>query len=150
MELSTQQRMGRALGYPLEDPRQIPALNLAYVGDTVYDLYVRAYLIHTHPETVHNLHLLSAKIVCAQGQARAFFAMEPHLSEEELAVYRRGRNAHMGTVPKHAAIADYRAATAFEALLGWLYLRGEEERIRTLMQAALRPEFDPLAEPTID
>ena len=69
--------IGLFLGYPVEDPRQIPALNLAYVGDTVYDLYVRAYLIHTHPETVHNLHLLSARMVCAQGQARAFFALEP-------------------------------------------------------------------------
>ena len=63
MELNAQQRMSRALRYPVEDPRQIPALNLAYVGDTVYDLYVRAYLIHTHPETVHNLHLLSARMV---------------------------------------------------------------------------------------
>ena len=52
MEVSTQQRMSRTLRYPVEDPRQIPALNLAYVGDTVYDLYVRAYLIHTHPETI--------------------------------------------------------------------------------------------------
>ena len=136
MELSTQRRMSRALGYPVEDPRQIPALNLAYVGDTVYDLYVRAYL--THPETVHNLHLLSARMVCAQGQARAFFAMEPQLSEEELSVYRRGRNAHSGTVPKNANVMDYRVATGLETLLGHLWVLGREERIDELMAIAVQ------------
>ena len=138
MELTTQQRMSRALAYPVEDPRQIPALNLAYVGDTVYDLYVRAYLIHTHPETVHNLHLLSAQMVCAQGQARAFFALEPELTEEELSVYRRGRNAHSGTVPKNANVADYRVATGLETLLGHLWVLGQEERIDQLMAVAVQ------------
>ena len=138
MEVSTQQRMSRTLRYPVEDPRQIPALNLAYVGDTVYDLYVRAYLIHTHPETVHNLHLLSAKIVCAQGQARAFFALEGELTAEELAIYRRGRNVHSGTVPKNANVADYRVATGLETLLGHLWVLGREERIDQLMAIAVQ------------
>ena len=138
MEVSTQQRMSRTLRYPVEDPRQIPALNLAYVGDTVYDLYVRAYLIHTHPETVHNLHLLSAKIVCAQGQARAFFALEGELTAEELAIYRRGRNVHSGTVPKNANVADYRVATGLETLLGHLWVLGREERIDRLMAIAVQ------------
>ena len=138
MEVNTQRRMSQVLGYPVEDPRQIPALNLAYVGDTVYDLYVRAYLIHTHPETVHNLHLLSAQMVCAQGQARAFFALEGQLTEEELSVYRRGRNAHSGTVPKNANVADYRVATGLEALLGHLWVLGREERIDQLMAVAVQ------------
>ena len=138
MELNAQQRMSRALHYPVEDPRQIPALNLAYVGDTVYDLYVRAYLIHTHPETVHNLHLLSARMVCAQGQARAFFALEPLLTEEELAIYRRGRNAHSGTVPKNANVMDYRVATGLETLLGHLWVLGREERVDELMAVAVQ------------
>ena len=138
MEVNTQQRMSRALRYPVEDPRQIPALNLAYVGDTVYDLYVRAYLIHTHPETVHALHLLSARMVCAQGQARAFFALEGELTQEELSVYRRGRNAHSGTVPKNANVADYRVATGLETLLGHLWVLGREERIDQLMAVAIR------------
>ena len=136
--MSTQQRMSAVLGYPVEDPRQIPALNLAYVGDTIYDLYVRAYLIHTHPETVHNLHLLSAQMVCAQGQARAFFALEPELTEEELCVYRRGRNAHSGTVPKNANVADYRVATGLETLLGHLWVLGREERIDQLRAIAVQ------------
>ena len=138
MELTTQQRMSRALGYPMEDPRQIPALNLAYVGDTIYDLYVRAYLIHTRPETVHNLHLLSARMVCAQGQARAFFAMEPLLTAEELSIYRRGRNAHSGTVPKNANVTDYRVATGLETLLGHLWVLGREERVDELMAVAVQ------------
>ena len=138
MEVSTQQRMSRTLRYPVEDPRQISALNLAYVGDTVYDLYVRAYLIHTHPETVHNLHLLSAKMVCAQGQARAFFALEGELTAEELAIYRRGRNVHSGTVPKNANVADYRVATGLETLLGHLWVLGREERIDQLMAIAVQ------------
>ncbi len=138
MEVNTQRRMSEALGYPMEDPRQIPALNLAYVGDTVYDLYVRAYLIHTHPEMVHNLHVLSAQMVCAQGQARAFFALEPLLTEEELAVYRRGRNAHSGTVPKNANVTDYRVATGLETLLGHLWVLGREERIDALMAIAVQ------------
>ena len=138
MAVNTQQRMSQVLGYPVEDPRQIPALNLAYVGDTVYDLYVRAYLIHTHPETVHNLHLLSARMVCAQGQARAFFALEPQLSEEELSVYRRGRNAHSGTVPKNANVMDYRVATGLETLLGHLWVLGREERVDELMAVAVQ------------
>ena len=138
MELNTQRRMSEALRYLVEDPRQIPALDLAYVGDTVYDLYVRAYLIHTHPETVHTLHVLSARMVCAQGQARAFFALEPMLTEEELAVYRRGRNAHSGTVPKNANVADYRVATGLETLLGHLWVLGREERIDELMAVAVR------------
>lgn len=138
MELTTQQRMSRVLGYPVEDPRQIPALNLAYVGDTIYDLYVRAYLIHTRPETVHNLHLLSARMVCAQGQARAFFAMEPLLTAEELSIYRRGRNAHSGTVPKNANVTDYRVATGLETLLGHLWVLGREERVDELMAVAVQ------------
>ena len=138
MELTAQQRMSRALGYPVEDPRQIPSLNLAYVGDTIYDLYVRAYLIHTRPETVHNLHLLSARMVCAQGQARAFFALEPLLTEEEMSIYRRGRNAHSGTVPKNANVTDYRVATGLETLLGHLWVLGREERVDELMAVAVQ------------
>ena len=138
MAVNAQQRMSEALRYTVEDPHQISALNLAYVGDTVYDLYVRAYLIHTHPETVHNLHLLSARMVCAQGQARAFFALEPQLTEEELKAYRRGRNAHSGTVPKNANVADYRVATGLETLLGHLWVLGREERIDQLMAVAVQ------------
>lgn len=130
-------------GLPGHSPGQCAPLSLAYVGDTVYDLYVRTLLLHQSDATVRALHARAAGLVCAKAQAEAFRRIEPLFTEEEADMARRGRNAHMGTVPKHASIADYRAATAFETLLGWLWLRGEDERIRTLMAEALGPYFAP-------
>lgn len=124
------------------DPLQLPALTLAYLGDTVYDLYVRSYLAETLHAQAHTLHLLAAKIVCAKGQADAYRRIEPLLSDEELSAFRRGRNAHSGTVPKHADVRDYRVATGLEALLGHLYLKGADTRIGELMRVALEP-FEP-------
>ena len=80
----------------------------------------------------------SARMVCAQGQARAFFAMEPLLTAEELSIYRRGRNAHSGTVPKNANVTDYRVATGLETLLGHLWVLGREERVDELMAVAVQ------------
>lgn len=117
------------------DPAQMSALNLAYIGDTVYDLFVRTYLVERTDARVHQLHLMSAARVCAAGQAAAARALEPMLSDEELAVFRRGRNAHMGTVAKNQSIADYRAATGLEALTGYLYLTGNDARLIELMRA---------------
>ncbi|MBQ7277733.1 MAG: ribonuclease III [Clostridia bacterium] len=142
MELSTVGRMAAALGYETADPRQLGALNLAYLGDTVYDLYIRSYLVNTHQISVNSLHRLSARMVCAQGQTQAFYALEPLLTQEELAVYRRGRNAHSGTVPKNASVGDYRVATGLETLLGHLWCLGQEERIDELMGRALKANLE--------
>lgn len=127
------------------DPLLLPALTLAYLGDTVYDLYVRTALAETLHLKVHALHLKAAEHVCARGQAQAFRRVEPLLSEEEQAAYRRGRNAHSGTVPKNADVRDYRVATGFEALLGHLYVKGEDARIGELMCRAihLQEESEP-------
>lgn len=119
------------------DPRQISPLVLAYIGDTVYDLFVRTLLVERSDFTAHGMHMEAAKRVCAAAQAEAFLRIEPLLTEEELAVFKRGRNAHMGTVPKNARIADYRAATGLEALLGYLYLSGADARLAALMREAL-------------
>ena len=124
---------------------QLPALTLAYIGDTVYDLYVRTLLVRQRPAGAHALHMAAAGRVCAAGQAAAFRRVEPLLTGEELAVYRRGRNAHSGTVPKHASIADYRVATGLETLVGYLYLTGNDARLGELMQAALRQDGEPPA-----
>ena len=121
------------------DPLALPALTLAYLGDTVYDLYVRSFLAETLHAQVHTLHLLAAKCVCAKGQADAYRRMEPLLSDEERAAFRRGRNAHSGTVPKNADVRDYRVATGLEALLGHLYVKGEDARIGELMRIAIEP-----------
>ena len=130
-------RVREALGLPEKDPRLLSPLVLAYVGDTVYDLYVRTRLILSSDATAHGLHMQAARQVCAAGQAASLRAILDKLTEEELAVYKRGRNSHMGTVPKHAAIQDYRAATGLEALVGYLYLCGQDARLTELMALAL-------------
>lgn len=116
---------------------QLPALNLAYIGDTVFDLYVRTMLVTRADAKVHELHLMSAARVCAKGQAEGFRKIEPMLSEEEMSVYKRGRNSHLGTVAKNATISDYRTATGLEALIGYLYLTGQDARLKELMKIIL-------------
>ena len=120
------------------DPLSLPALTLAYIGDTIYDLYVRTTLAETLRLPMRALHLEAAKYVCAAGQANAYRRIADRLTETEQAAFRRGRNAHSGTVPKHADVRDYRVATGLEALLGHLYLLGEDARIGELMRLALQ------------
>ena len=125
---------------PARDAMQISPLTLAYIGDTVYDLYVRTLLLHQSDATVHNLHMQASKKVRASAQAEVSVRLLPLLSEQETSVYRRGRNAHIGTIPRSASIGEYRAATGLEALFGYLYLKGEDGRIRELMHHALVKE----------
>lgn len=120
-----------------KNPKTISPLVLAYIGDTVYDLFVRSYLADKTDCTAHGLHMLSMRMVCASAQARAFYSIRDTLTDAELDVFRRGRNAHIGSVPKKASIADYRAATGFEALLGFLLLSGEDDRVAELMSLAI-------------
>ena len=129
---------------PERDARQLPALTLAYIGDTVYDLYVRTRLVHTVDGNAHALHMAASKLVCAAGQTAAFRRIESMLTEQELSVFRRGRNAHNGTVPKNAHISDYRIATGLETLVGYLYWTGADARLTELMQAALSPAQEEL------
>ena len=107
---------------------QLPALNLAFIGDTVFDLYVRTLLVTQADAKVHELHLMSAKRVCAKGQAEGFRKIEPLLDDEEMGVY---------TVAKNATISDYRTATGLETLIGYLYLNGRDERLTELMKLIL-------------
>lgn len=115
------------------DPKQLSPLVLAYIGDTVYDLYVRTRLVSSTTMTAHGMHVAAAKRVCAAAQSAAFQKVGDMLTEDEMAVFRRGRNAHMGTIPKNASIGDYRAATGLEAVLGWLYLTGQDDRLTDIM-----------------
>jgi len=145
--LSMKDRIRGALPpLPEKDPKQASPLVLAYIGDTVYDLYVRSYWIYRSSHKAHGLHMACAKMVCAAAQAKAYRKVADMLTEEEDGVFRRGRNAHMGTVPKHAAIADYRAATGMEALLGYLYLSGRDERINEIMAKVMEDEEDGVQE----
>lgn len=127
-------------GKQQNDPTQLGPLVLAYIGDTVFDLYVRTGLVLSTGLTAHGLHVAAAKKVCASAQAESFRKIEGILTEDELAVFRRGRNGHMGTVPRNASIFDYRAATGLEAVIGWLYLKGNDARLNELMRVILSDE----------
>ncbi|SDI06315.1 ribonuclease-3 family protein [Alteribacillus persepolensis] len=121
------------------DAKQLNALALAYMGDTVYDLYIRHYLISSGRVRPHLLHRTSSSFVSAAAQAAAMFEMfdQSVLSAEEEAVARRGRNAKSGTIPKNTDQHTYRYSTAFEAVLGYLYFLGREDRIEQLVAFAV-------------
>lgn len=122
------------------NPLQYPPLVLAYVGDTVYDLYVRTKLVLNGDATPRNLHRQATELVRASAQAEAARRIAPLLSEQEQGIFRRGRNSHLGNVPKNAQVSDYRAATGLEALVGYLYLSGEQARLDELMAHILGNE----------
>ena len=125
--------MATLLGQP-GDYRLLSPLDLAFVGDGVFDLLCRELLLRGGSCPVKKLHQRKTELVNCQAQARALEKLWPGLSEEERAVALRGRNAHVGHVPKNASAADYHGATALEALFGWLYLGGETQRLRELFQ----------------
>lgn len=112
-------------------------LVLAYLGDDVYDLVVRSILVERTNEPVNRLHRKAAALVKASAQAAFFHRVEGMLTEEEAAVYKRGRNAKSHTMAKNASITDYRCATGVEALVGFLFLEGRTERLMELMKAGL-------------
>lgn len=125
----------------LHEHKMLPgSLELAYIGDTVYDYYVRRALIGSGAK-VHTLHRQAIGYVCAHGQSESFRNVESLLSEEEHAVVRRGRNVHQNP-PHNADPAEYRRATGFEALLGYLDYTNRQERITELMHRAL-PDLYP-------
>jgi len=112
----------------------IPALSLAFVGDTYYDLYVRTRLVLESSASCGILQKEAVKRVRASGQAEGFTAVQEELTPKEMAVARKGRNAHPPTMPRHATAAQYHQATAMETLLGYLYLTGETARAWELMK----------------
>ena len=114
-------------------PKELSPLALAFVGDGVYDLMIREKLLCEANRPVKELNLKKVEIVRCQAQAALIKKLEPKLTEEETEIFRRGRNAHAGHAPKNASSADYHMATGFEALLGYLYLNHQTERIRELI-----------------
>ncbi|MBR6243077.1 MAG: ribonuclease III [Ruminococcus sp.] len=107
-------------------------LTLAFLGDSVYDTLVREYLLRIANMPVAKLHSAKIQLVCAEFQSAAYERVADALTEKELAVLKRGRNATGNTVPKHADAAQYRRATALECLFGYLYLTGKTDRIAGL------------------
>ena len=121
---------------------QISMLGLAHIGDGVYELMVRAALCAKGFSAVQELHRHTTAQVNAAAQARAAERILPSLNEEESAVYRRGRNAHVNSIPHGASVGQYHAATGLEALFGWLYLQGKTKRLNELfaLAADIMPE----------
>ena len=113
------------------DPKQLSPLTLAFVGDAAFELFVRERLVCLANCPVKKLHQNAVAQVRCQAQAKFMELLMPILTEEEIAVFKRGRNANT-YIPKNAEPADYHAATGFEAMFGYLYLKGEIDRLRQL------------------
>ena len=115
-----------------DELRAISSIGLAHMGDAVFEILVRTWLCAHGKATGKGLHQATIRLVCAESQSQKAQKILPLLSEEELAVFKRGRNAQVHSIPAHASRAQYGEATALEELLGWLYLRGRKERINEL------------------
>ncbi len=130
--------MQQELSFKGVQPRQLSPLVLAYIGDSIYDLVIKTYLIDSKGNMpVNKLNRMSSGLVKAQTQSEMIGKIEHMLDEEEEGVYKRGRNAKSYTSAKNASITDYRRATGFEALMGYLYLSGRYSRMMELIKAAL-------------
>ena len=126
-------------------PQEIGAvstLGLAHIGDCVYELLVRSYIVCHGKQTNQGLHFATVQYVKAAAQAKTMERLLPLLDGEELGIYKRGRNTRVNSVPKNADLSDYHAATGLECLFGWLYLNGKHQRINELFAAAMERETD--------
>ena len=119
--------------FEFEKPGVYPTLTLAYIGDAVFEIYVRSYLVTKKNEPVSKLHRAATSYVKAAAQSQYMEILKDKLTEEELAAYKRGRNAHPKTTAKNADVVDYRRATGFETLVGYLYVSGKKERLDEIM-----------------
>ena len=125
---------------PREELVNVSALGLAHVGDCVYELMVRSWIVCHGHTGAGDMHHVKEQYVTAASQQAALARISPLLSEEETAVCHRGRNAHVNSVPRRATLSQYHAATALECLFGWLYLRGEHGRLNELFAVIMEPE----------
>lgn len=119
------------------DIRTYSPLTLAYIGDAIYDLVIRTIVVERGNRSANNLHKKTVSYVNARVQAKMIDALEDVLTEEEKSVYHRGRNAKSYTAAKNASIIEYRKATGLEALCGYLYLQGQQERMLYLIREAV-------------
>ena len=137
-ELGAAQLIAERFAINTADIRTYSPLTLAFLGDNVFDLVIRTILVERGNRPVHVLHREKSRLVKASAQAQMADDIAALLSEEEAAVFKRGRNAKSATMPKHAEAADYRKATGLEALIGYLYLKGRRDRILELVKEGIR------------
>ena len=121
-----------------KDIRTYSPLTLAFVGDCVFDLIIRTVIVERANRSPHDLHKMKSAIVKAKTQAELGEIIQDLFSDEEQAVYKRGRNAKSGSTAKNASVGDYRKATALEALMGYLFLLNQEDRILFLVKEGLK------------
>lgn len=128
--------------FGLQEPdiRTYSPLTLAYIGDAVYELVIRTVLVEGGNAQVNKLHQRASKLVKASAQSEIIEKLKPFLTEEELGVFKRGRNAKSYTMAKNATMSDYRRATGFEALMGYLYLTQRWERMLELIKLGIQKE----------
>lgn len=126
-----------------DDIRAISSLGLAHLGDAVFELMVRTWLCESGRATAKGLHKAAVSYVSASAQAKGMEQLNSRLTEEELAVFRRGRNAHV-TVPRSATPEEYHAATGFETLFGYLYLKGRRDRLNELFALMMESREKPV------
>ena len=126
------------LGLKERDPRTLPGLTLAYIGDCVFEIVVRSTLVESGLNHVSELNKIATKIVSAKAQSAFAKSIEDTLEEDERDVYRRGKNANSTTIPKSATRVEYHTATGFEALIGYLFLAGKKGRIFEICEPLLK------------
>lgn len=119
------------------NPKELPSLTLAFIGDTVYELMVREHLLTTGLRKVGELNKDKVSMVCCSAQTKALEKIKDLLTEEEDAVFKRGRNVQVNSVPKNSTLKDYHTATGFEALFGYLYLSDRVDRVKELFDAII-------------
>lgn len=143
--LSLEACMEETFDLETKDPTEYSSLALAFIGDCVYDLIIKTIVLQEGNRQVNKLQAETSRYVQASAQSRMMRRMQEILTEEEHAVYKRGRNAKSVSPAKNQSITDYRRATGFEALIGWLYLRKEYGRIMELVKEGL-PALEELEE----
>ncbi len=137
MEEGLNQKIKEAFAIESVDIRTYSPLTLAYIGDGIFDLMIRTVVVGRGNTSANQLHHKTSHIVKAHSQALMAEALTDYLTQEEADVYRRGRNAKSHTMAKNATVSDYRSATGFEALMGYLYLTDQTERLLTLVTLAM-------------
>ena len=121
----------------VEDVNMLSPLVWAYVGDSIYEAFIRVNLVNSSNAKPHKLHIEAIKYVKAKAQADILKRIEAHLTEKELEIVRRGRNVQNHHIAKNANVADYSMSTAFEALIGYLYLTKQDERLKDILNMCL-------------
>ncbi len=137
MEESLIARVRETFALPQTDIKTYSPLTLAYIGDSIYDLIIRTMLVEKGNSQVNKLHQKASSLVKAAAQKDILHAIQDNLTEEELGVFKRGRNAKSATTAKNASVTDYRIATGFEAMIGYLYMTEQMERILYLVKEGL-------------